>query len=287
VKNWANILLDLTKARITPVVTLSAATGHILFAGEISRGLLLPVLGVFILSCGCSALNQLQESRIDARMARTQSRPLPSGRVSASAAAVTAALLIILGLMCLASIDRHRWTLVLFGLFALAWYNGVYTYLKRVTAFAVVPGALVGAVPPMIGWAAAGGSAGDPLILLVAAFFFIWQIPHFWLLIMMRGEDYRQAGLPSPMDLFRLIQLQRITFIWIMAAVSAGLLVALLAEIRIPWNLGFLACSAWLVIRSLPILRAEMSPDRARRAFLQLIAYALIAMMLLCLDAVL
>jgi protoheme IX farnesyltransferase len=220
-------------------------------------------------------------------MTRTKNRPVPSGKVSASSAAIAAALLILLGLACLASIDRHRWMLVFFGLFALAWYNGIYTYLKRVTAFAVVPGALVGAVPPMIGWAAAGGAAGDPLVLLVAAFFFIWQIPHFWLLLMMRGEDYRRAGLPSPMDHFSLIQLQRITFIWIMAAVSAGLLVALLADIRMPWNLGFLACSAWLIIRSAPILRGEMSPDRAKKAFLQLIAYALMVMLLLCLDAVL
>jgi len=280
-KRWIGIFLDLTKVKITPVVSLSAAAGHILFTGRIDWGIILPVLGVFILSCGCSALNQVQEGKIDALMNRTKSRPIPSGRLTPFFAALLAITLILIGLYFLISIERYTTTLLLLGLFAVIWYNGVYTYLKRITAFAVVPGALVGAIPPMIGWVAAGGSLKDPLILLVAAFFFIWQIPHFWLLLMMRGEEYRQAGLPSPMDLLTQIQLQRVTFIWIIASVSAGLLVALLADIRLPWNLGFLACSAWL-----SLLKLEITPSRARKAFLHLITYALVVMILLCLHAV-
>ena len=67
---------------------------------------------------------------------------------------------------------------------ALIWYNGIYTPLKRKTAFAVVPGSVIGAIPPMVGYVAAGGSALDPQILAFAFFMFMWQIPHFWLLIM-------------------------------------------------------------------------------------------------------
>jgi protoheme IX farnesyltransferase len=85
---------------------------------------------------------------------------------------------------------------VLLGLAALAWYLAIYTPLKRRTPLALPLGALCGAVPPLIGWCLAGGDPTDFRITTLAGMFFIWQIPHFWLLQQRHADDYRRAGMP-------------------------------------------------------------------------------------------
>lgn len=281
--DWLDALLQLTKARITLAVTGSTATGWILFAQTVSLPILYPIVGVFLLACGCAALNEVQEARLDAKMARTAGRPIPAGRIDPLAALFFAVTFILLGFYFLASIDRHLPAVLLLGLLAVVWYNGVYTYLKRRTPFAVLPGALVGAIPPIIGWAAAGGLPSDPAILLVACFFFIWQVPHFWLLMLMRADEYARAGLPTPATVFAPRQLSRITFIWILATAAAGLVLTLLIRLSLPWNVLIFAASIWLALQAVRILRTAQPPDR--RAFLQLIAYAAMVMLFLCLNA--
>jgi protoheme IX farnesyltransferase len=106
-------------------------------------------------------------------------------------------------------------------------YNGFYTPLKKYTAFAVVPGSLVGALPPYIGWLAAGGELTDTSILLVAIFFFIGQIPHFWLLLLMFGKEYSFVGYPSLTDIFSENQIKRLSYTWILSTLASALLIAL------------------------------------------------------------
>jgi protoheme IX farnesyltransferase len=279
------MLLDLTKIPIVPAVSLSAVMGYILFAGRLDWGILPPTAGVFLLACGCSALNQVQEAGIDARMMRTKSRPIPSGRLESHKALFISITLVLLGFFALSFANHHDPTVLMLGLFALIWYNIIYTYLKRISSFAIVPGAIVGAVPPAIGWVAAGGTIWDPALLLVAFFYFIWQIPHFWLLILMRSDEYRQAGLPSPEEIFSRIQLQRITFIWITATASAGVMAALLIDVHAPWNLLFLIVSTYIVAKNLSLLKSNGTQPDIRQAFLQLIAYLMIVTALFCLDS--
>lgn len=81
VRRWLHILFELTKVRITIAVTLSVATGYFVFAGIWTTDVLLPMFSMFVLACGSAALNQVQESRIDAKMPRTRGRPIPSGRI--------------------------------------------------------------------------------------------------------------------------------------------------------------------------------------------------------------
>lgn len=282
-------LLTLMKARITVATTVTTGAGYILATGEIRGEMWLPLVGTFLLASGSSALNQCQEVEIDARMPRTQNRPLPAGRVSLSAGLFLSGLMMLLGLYFLASLERNTMPLLGLGAFAVFWYNGVYVYLKRITAFAAVPGALVGALPPLIGWTAGGGDPGEPLILLLAAFFFIWQIPHFWLLLLMQGDEYEAAGLPTLTAVFAPRQLFRITFMWVMATAVAGIVLPAIARDAVPWywGLAMVGASLWLAMKAMVLLRPP-APDQRRtwvRSFIQINIYALLITACLSLAA--
>ncbi|MHC4443855.1 MAG: UbiA family prenyltransferase [Planctomycetota bacterium] len=288
--NWLKIILELTRFRITIMVTLTTATGYILASGALEWKLWKPLLGTFLLAAGASALNQLKEADIDARMKRTRNRPIPSGRIKPSLAFIFALILIHLGVIILISIKTNTYILLGLSGFAVIWYNGVYTRLKRITAFAVVPGALIGAIPPLIGYASAGGSVFDSVILLVAVFFFIWQIPHFWLLLLLIGDEYSQAGLATLTDLFSRQQLFRITFIWILATAVAGMVFTSLTRSTtiLPWNLLITLASLWLAFKAWKIfLSAQTAQDRQlfRQAFIQINVYALVVAISLSLNA--
>jgi heme o synthase len=293
-------LLELTRVRVTVAVTFTTATGYFLAARPPYWNIWLPVLGVFLLASGASALNQCQDAALDARMNRTRRRPIPAGHVNISTALFVAVLLIMLGFATLASIeDADLHALLALGAFAVLWYNGIYTYLKRVTAFAVVPGALIGAIPPLIGYVAAGGWLTAPLILLVGTFFFIWQIPHFWLLLLLFGKQYSDAGLPSLSALFAPPQLARVTFVWVLATAVSGLIFPAFGrdEMSLPWSLGIVLGSLWLGYKALALLNPAAAKDahaddaadedtaRYRRAFMQINVYALLIMLCLTFNA--
>jgi protoheme IX farnesyltransferase len=112
------------------------------------------------------------------------------------------------------------------GFVNLAWYNGIYTYLKRKTAFAVVPGALTGAIPIFMGWTAGGGSLFAPEALFLAFFVFLWQMPHFWLLTLKYGNEYRRAGFPVLTDFFNEFQIKTVVMGWMIASSGASIMLA-------------------------------------------------------------
>lgn len=204
-----------------------------MYAGsDLSFGIIWPVLGIFLLASGASALNQYQEWATDENMERTKTRPLPMRRLTTEEAKNAATLLLVGGYLTL--IIHGDWIPFLLGLFNVIWYNGVYTLLKRKTGFAVVPGALTGAIPVLMGWTAAGGNLLDQTPLFLAFFIFLWQMPHFWLIMLKYGEEYRQAGLPVLTDLFSPLQMKRIIFIWILAASAAAVLLIYFGIVRVP-----------------------------------------------------
>ena len=222
---WVILILTLSKIKISLLVTFTALAGYVLAVGQITPRIFLLGGAIFILASGSCALNQYQEREIDRLMARTRSRPLPSGRLEASVA-----LRIALSLLFVASLMLFYGTNVLamvLGLLAIFWYNGLYTYLKRKTAFAVLPGALIGMIPPLLGWVSGGGYLFDPRIWGIAFFLFIWQVPHFWLLSLEVAKDYESAGLPSITKIFSPSQIKRILFIWFLSTGATCLLIPL------------------------------------------------------------
>ncbi|MEI7981829.1 MAG: UbiA family prenyltransferase, partial [Bacteroidota bacterium] len=152
---------------------------------------------------------------------RTRKRPLPSRQITTAEAVRISSILLIGGGFILL-----YWTpLICFalGIFNVIWYNGIYTFLKRKTAFAVVPGAITGAVPVLMGWTALGGNSLDPPVVFLAFFLFLWQMPHFWLLMLKYGEEYHHAGFPVLTDLFKPTQIKVIVMMWLLASGVASL----------------------------------------------------------------
>lgn len=283
VMNKIKPFLELAKVRITFFVAFSTAVGFIQFAGELSLRIIAPSFGVFILACGSSAINHFQEKKTDALMERTKNRPLPSGKVSSFSGIIFAIVLILSGSALI--YFSSGFTALILGLTALVWYNLFYTPLKRKFALAVVPGSIIGAIPPLIGWVAAGGYIWDPQALALALFFFVWQIPHFWLLLLILGPDYERAGFPTLTKIFSDAQLSRITFMWIIALFISSLLIPLFSfsAHRVTLIL-LLIVGVWLIFASRRIVIDYINKAVFRKAFHLINIYVLIVVVILSID---
>jgi protoheme IX farnesyltransferase len=187
--------IELTKPRITTLVVFTALVGFVTAsAGSPWTALLLAALaGTGLVAGGASALTLVLERATDALMHRTCSRPIPAGRIRPADAGLFGALLTLAGLLLLAAASGPLAAFVAFSTWAS--YLFLYTPLKRRTHLATLVGAVPGALPPVIGWAAAQGRL-EPGAFILFAIVFLWQIPHFLAIGWLYREDYERAGLP-------------------------------------------------------------------------------------------
>jgi protoheme IX farnesyltransferase len=185
----------LAKPRLNLLVVATALAGYVMAGGSTTDVFVLActVLGTALVAGGASAFNQVMERDTDAQMHRTRRRPLPDGRLQAGEALLFASALSALGLATLAVAVNSLSAIV--ALATLASYVIVYTPLKRRTSFATVIGAIPGALPPVIGWAAARNDLSHGAWLLFAIVF-LWQLPHFLAIAWMFKDDYARAGFP-------------------------------------------------------------------------------------------
>jgi protoheme IX farnesyltransferase len=275
--------IELCKVKVALLSAFSSATAFLLSARQGEPQIFVIAVGIFLLACGASALNQYQERDVDARMERTRKRPVPSGRIEPAYALSFSLILITSGLLGL--LLTGGLLAPLLGLSAVMWYNGIYTFLKKKSAFAVIPGALVGTVPVAIGWSAGGGALNDPALVAVSFFFFMWQVPHSWLFILTHGDEYKAAGLPSLTSLFGRDQLSRINFIWISAVAVSCLLLPESGAAR-SGIVKALLCglSAWLVWSGTSLLTGKGKDPGYSLAFRRVNAYLLVVLSLLSID---
>ncbi|MCI0450292.1 MAG: heme o synthase [Chlorobi bacterium] len=277
------IFSELIKFRITAMVSFTTGLGYILAADEITFAPFYVIAGIFLLACASSALNHWQERDTDALMDRTKYRPIPSGRIEAGSALYAAFGLLLSGSALL--LLTTNFMAFAIGIFTFFWYNGVYTPLKRKTAFAIIPGALVGSLPPLAGWASAGGNISDIRIIIIAFYFFIWQIPHFWLLLMLYGSDYEKGGFPTLNDVFEKQQLKRITFMWLIGNVLAAMMIPLFLNINYTLSLYLLILiSVWMAFVSLKFFRSDDERNKIRNTFVAINFYTLLLITLLSFD---
>jgi protoheme IX farnesyltransferase len=186
--------LELTKPRITLLVVFTALVGFVTSAPAPRWSVLLlaALAGTGLVAAGASALNQVLERATDARMNRTRNRPIPAGRIRPAEATLVGALLTGAGLALLAALCGPLAALVAFATWAS--YLFLYTPLKRRTHLATLVGAVPGALPPVIGWAAASGRL-EPGAFILFAIVFLWQIPHFLAIAWLYRDDYERGGL--------------------------------------------------------------------------------------------
>ena len=186
-------LFELVKARLTLLVLLTTAVGFYLGAeGPINwTALLHTVLGTAAAAAGAAALNQWWEHQLDAMMERTRTRPVPAGRMRPTEAVVIGSVLSIFGVAYLAVVCNALSAIL--AAITIIIYIFAYTPLKLVSTFNTALGAIPGALPPMIGWAAARGRLDVGAWLLFAILFF-WQLPHFFAIAWMYRDDYARAG---------------------------------------------------------------------------------------------
>jgi len=280
--NTVKLFFELSKIKIPFAVSISSLTGYLVFSGTFDVGALVSTLGVFLLASGSAALNQYQEFRYDGLMHRTRQRPIPSGRFSVRGTLIFSVLLSAIGSAIL--LFGASLTACVLGLLTLLWYNGIYTPMKRKTAFAVLAGAFVGAFPPMIGWTAAGGYVFATEILLIASLLFIWQVPHFILLLLKFGKEYEVAGFSSLTSHFSEAQLKKLIFVWILATAFAVMIIPVAGVISSQIIIVALFISSiWLVVTFYLLLKKQVF--NLRQAFMQINIFLMLVLILFSVDS--
>ncbi len=273
--------IELTKPRITWLILMSTGIGY--FFGLPSRAnwweflrsvpllsLLHTIIGTGLLASGTAALNQWYEREADRKMRRTAMRPLPSGRMTATSALVFGAALSVAGFFDL-------WLGVnllagLAGAFTLASYLFLYTPMKQRTWWSTTVGAIPGAMPPLIGYAAAAGAISREALVL-AAILFLWQFPHFYSIAWMYKEDYARAGIrmlpvvePDGRSTARQIVLYGV------ALVPVSLMPALLGMAGSIYLVGAFLLGLWFLYSGVRVA-LERSAVRARNVLLTSVIY--------------
>jgi Polyprenyltransferase (cytochrome oxidase assembly factor) len=286
--NSGNRLIDylrLSKLTIMLPVSLTGFTGYFIFNPHFSIKLILVSFGILLMAISASAFNQIQEFDIDSKMERTTDRPIPAGKIKLTHAIIFSICNLVAGMSIIYSGGNLLAALI--GLFTIFWYNGIYTYSKRITAFAVVPGALTGALPPLIGWVAAGGGILDKPILFLEFLFFTGQIPHFWLFILNYGEEYNKAGIPALTDIFNKDQINRLTFTWVLTSVIAAIFLCYFEIIRTGALIGILLiASTFLIWEFSALIKSGVDNETYKKYSILLDSYFLLVLLLLISDRI-
>lgn len=274
---------ELTKPRLSLMSVLTATLGYFAAGPTVDFtvfGAL--VIGTSLAAFGAGALNMWWERHEDANMRRTAERPTVIGTISPRAAFLTGTLLSVAGVASLAIWGNLAAALLTAATVLL--YILVYTPLKKVTPLATEVGAIPGALPPLIGWVAAGaGFSGLGWVLFW--FLFAWQIPHFMAICWFCRRDYAEAG-------FRMLssvdpsgsRVARKAFIWSLLMVGVGFLPLL--DPAVGWVFGLVATGlAWLVVRpAWAFFRSAERDAKARRLFFGTIIYLPAYLLVLVLD---
>jgi protoheme IX farnesyltransferase len=279
VKQFVLDYLELSKHRIVLMVLITTAAGYFFAAKHVDVALLINTLvGTALVAAGTNALNQYVEREHDAKMHRTQRRPLPAGRIAPRDALIFATAIAILGTAYLGV--AVNWTTALLGAFTLTSYIFVYTPLKRISTACTIIGAIPGAIPPLMGWTAATGSLAIGGWIVFGILFF-WQLPHFMAISWMYREDYGRAG-------FRMLAVEdqdgAATARQAIGYSIALLLVSVLPPIfglgSIAYSVAAALCGSAILLASI-LFRRDRSRRNAVRLFMMSNLYLIVVMVLL------
>lgn len=276
--------LELTKPRITWLILMSTAIGYYFgHSGALNLwNLIHCMLGTGLIASGTATLNQWYEREADARMKRTAQRPIPAGRVAPLAALLFGASLIAAGEaeLALGANPLSAWL----GLFTVASYLLVYTPLKQKTWWSTTLGAFPGAMPPLLGFAAAHGALTVQAWILFAIIL-LWQFPHFYAIAWMYRDDYGRAGikmLPVVEPDGRSTARQVLAFAVVLIPVSAT---PSFFSMTGYWYLAAALALGGFFLKSAADLRRERTPARARGVLRASVLYLPLLYLALVLDS--
>lgn len=207
-------VLQLCKIRISLFLGLSALCGHMLFRPVFNSDALFSAWAVFILSCGCATLNNLQDRSRDASSARTRYRALPDKRITPGYAFLQSAVFITIGLL-LMMISSNSHIPVLLGVLAVIFYNGLYTPMKTLCLVSFVPGIFCGMIPPLIGWTLAGGGMPDLKMSNLMMVFGFWQLPRLGLVNLSRLREFSLEEARGLWGNISVSSLRRMVVFWV------------------------------------------------------------------------
>jgi heme o synthase len=279
---WS-LFAEIVKIRITVLVSLTTALGYFAGMDKLTFDFIFPVVGIFLLACSSAALNQYQEKKSDALMDRTKNRPIPASKIKGVNVLLISLILLLLGSLVL--ILKTNITTLLIGLLTFYWYNGVYTPLKKKFSLAIIPGSLVGALPPLAGWAATGDSIFDIKILYIALYFFVWQIPHFWLLLLAHGKDFERGGFPVLTNKISKKSIVIITFLMLIVTVLISVMIPILNILNFDVSYILLLCfSVFMIFIAYKFLMSDLSKEDIMKAFVGINLYTLCFITLLVFD---
>jgi protoheme IX farnesyltransferase len=254
--------LELTKPKIVLLMLVTCVSGMVVATGGLPQldVAALTLAGLALSIGGASALNHVLDRDLDARMARTRLRPVASGAIGPVAASAFGISLFTLGgaLLCMYVSPMTAWA----ALFGGAFYVAIYTPLKRLTVHNTVLGGVAGAMPPVVGWVAAGGAVDSVLCWTLFAIMFLWQPAHFWPLSLLIQRDYAAAG-------FRMLPAThgeratvRATWRWTLLTVASTAIPVLTGDAGVVYAVASIAADIYLLRRMWALVRA----DRARGA---------------------
>ena len=270
----AGDFVRLLKPRVMSLVVFTAFVGLIAAPATLNPFIALIAIAAIAVGAGASgALNMWYDADIDAVMTRTATRPVPSGRVSAGEALSFGLVLSALSVMTLGVLVN--WLAAALLAFTIFFYAVVYTmWLKRSTPQNIVIGGAAGALPPVIGWAAATGAVSLESIVLFMIIF-LWTPPHFWALALFKSGDYERAGIPMLPNVAGEAATKRQIFAYSIPLAAVGMA---------PWAMGFAgplygivaaALGAGFVWYAYRVLRMPQS-DRAMKPAKQLFGFSLL-----------
>ncbi len=251
-------------------VWLAHRSPEVLGDGLALRHLLGFVAGTAMVVASANALNMVLERDVDALMARTKDRPLPTGRLGLPVAVIFGVAMGLGGTIVL-YLAANPLTAGL-GYAALVSYVVLYTPAKRRTPQALLIGAVPGAMPPLMGWTAVTGSVDAPGLVLFLVLL-LWQLPHFLAIAVYRQHDYARAGFKTVPVVRGVPAAQVQTIAYATGLVPLSVLLTPLGAAG--WLYGVLACavSVWFLVHTLHGVRTQAAPKWARRVFLASLAY--------------
>lgn len=275
--------VELTKPRLSLLSVLTALVGY-LAARPVSHTpkLLFLALGTSLAAGGVAALNQWMESDTDALMKRTADRPIPAGKVPSGSAFVVGALMCVASLFLLfAKVNLPACLFTLLTIFA---YLGWYTPAKRWSIWSTEIGAIAGAFPPLIGWAAGEGRISTLGWILFAVLYF-WQIPHFMSIAWTYRRDYSAVHFPMlPVRDEAGGKVAAWSFVNTLALVVVSVLPVYFGFATKAYGVAALLCGAWFIYRAAVFLRPAGRDVTARKLFFASIAYLPVVLAALVAD---